>query len=128
MKPKDAFDRIRALGGLVIQAHPFRYLRPVRASLLDGVEVMNGNPRHNSQNAKAAAFARKHNLIQFSGSDTHMSEDVARGGLRLPELPQTIGEFVSLIRERNDVIELVEAEDGTGVLTRTLGRLFTKSS
>ncbi|MFW6213627.1 MAG: PHP domain-containing protein [Spirochaetota bacterium] len=126
-RPTDAFDRIRACGGLIIQAHPFRYLRPVRPKWLDGVEAVNGNPRHNSQNAKATAFAQKHGLIASSGSDTHMVEDVARGGLKLPELPGTIEEFISLVRERHDEIDLIEAEDGTGVLAKIFGGLATKT-
>ena len=111
MQPEAALERVRSLGGLVFQAHPYRYSEPVQPTWLDGVEVMNGNPRHNSQNKRAAAFALEHDLLALSGSDTHQGEDVARGGIQVPDLPQTIHEFVSLLRERYHEIELLDPEE-----------------
>ena len=62
--------------GLLIQAHPFRgYLKCQDTALLDGVEVLNGNPRHDSHNDKALAFARQHKLLMTAGSDVHESMD-----------------------------------------------------
>lgn len=67
---------------LLFQAHPFReYLKPADPSILDGIEVNNGNPRHNSHNDLAEEWARKHNLLISSGSDFHQYEDLARGGI-----------------------------------------------
>ncbi len=69
-------------GALLFQAHPFReYLKPADPALLDGVEVFNGNPRHNSHNDIAAEWAIKHGLLISSGSDFHQSEDISRGGI-----------------------------------------------
>jgi predicted metal-dependent phosphoesterase TrpH len=91
---------VRALGGALVQAHPFR---PVctRAdpALLDGVEVFNGNPRHRSRNELAGAFARKHGLLRFSGSDAHQEEDVGRGGMRLPRAIGSLKEFLDCLGE-----------------------------
>ena len=68
---------------LVVQAHPFReYCRPGDPAFLDGAEVFNGNPRHNSRNHLAAAFAEVNGLaVRTSGSDYHQLEDLARGGI-----------------------------------------------
>ena len=67
---------------LLFQAHPFReYLKPADPALLDGAEVNNGNPRHNSHNDLAAEWANKHDLLTSSGSDFHQSQDIARGGI-----------------------------------------------
>lgn len=76
-----------AVGALVFQAHPFRSDRPADPALLDGVEVFNGNPRHDSANERAAVFAAEHGLLAISGSDTHQQDDVARGGITLPGVP-----------------------------------------
>ena len=73
-------------GLLVYQAHPFRPgMVPAGASLLDGIEVYNGNPRHNSRNSEALAYAKMHHMKMISGSDCHEICDVARGGIALEE-------------------------------------------
>lgn len=75
------------------------------AAYLDGVEVMNGNPRHDSHNEDAAAYCRANGLIGISGSDFHQWEDLAIGGLDFtgpvtgsPELIARLraGEFVRI--------------------------------
>lgn len=67
---------------LLYQAHPFRaYCEAVHAELLDGIEVFNGNPRHQSHNEKALAWAKKENKLMSSGSDYHQAEDVGIGGI-----------------------------------------------
>ncbi len=75
-------------GLLLYQAHPFRdgMTRPDPA-LLDGMEVYNGNPRHNSRNEEAFRYATGHRLRMISGSDCHELCDVGRGGIVLPRDP-----------------------------------------
>lgn len=66
----------------VIQAHPFRinsYITNPRS--IDGIEVFNGNRRHDSANNIALMWAKKHGFITTSGSDFHEYEDLARGGI-----------------------------------------------
>ena len=53
--------------------------------LLDGIEVFNGNPRHNSRNELALEYAEKNGLLKLSGSDFHQRQDLARGGILVPE-------------------------------------------
>ena len=79
---KDLRKVCNKYNALLFQAHPFReYLKPADPALLDGVEVNNGNPRHNSHNDLAVEWAKKYNLIAGSGSDFHQSQDIARGGI-----------------------------------------------
>lgn len=74
------------MGIVIFQAHPFRpTMIPTPPSLIDGIEVYNGNPRHDSQNPLARAYAEEHGLKMISGSDFHQLEDLARGGVILPE-------------------------------------------
>ena len=49
-----------------MQAHPFRTgLTREDPALLDGVEVFNGNARHDSHNDDALRFARENGLLFF---------------------------------------------------------------
>ena len=55
---------------LIVQSHPYRpgMTRGI-PGFLDGVEAINGNPRHNSQNALTLQYAKQHGLLMTSGSD-----------------------------------------------------------
>ncbi len=67
---------------LLIQAHPMRdKMERVHLDLLDGMEVYNAHPGHNSRNESAARLARGHDYIFTSGSDCHEAKDVGRGGI-----------------------------------------------
>jgi len=67
---------------LIYQAHPYRPGQSrANPAFLDGMEIYNGHPRHNSRNDKAQAFANKHQLLFLSGSDFHREGDEASGGI-----------------------------------------------
>jgi len=105
----EGFKRFtRGMDILIYQAHPFRqWMQLADPALLDGVEVFNGNPRHNSMNDKALAFAKKHNLKMISGSDFHQKQDLARGGVILPRLIRTPAELYALLRD-DEILDLIE--------------------
>lgn len=85
---------------LVVQAHPFRSgLQVAEAQYLDGIEIFNGNPRHDSHNDLALAYAQQHSLIQLACSDAHQYQDVARAGIYLPVRVRTSAELVEVLRE-----------------------------
>lgn len=78
----------------IIQAHPFRKNMTVcQPNLLDGMEVFNGNRRHDSSNEIALAWAKRFGLLPSSGSDFHETEDLARGGIYLEERVSTSKEL-----------------------------------
>lgn len=84
--------------GLLIQAHPFRgYLNCQPAELLDGVEINNANPRHNSHNDRALTFAVANNLLHTSGSDVHQLGDAGAALMTAPPFA-SIHEFADLLR------------------------------
>jgi predicted metal-dependent phosphoesterase TrpH len=94
-------DLVDGREALVYQAHPFREghtLAPVE--LLDGIEVINSNPRHTHDNEKAAHTATANGLAALAGSDAHRPEDVGGAGILLPRDPVSIGDFVSLLKDR----------------------------
>ncbi|MFW5683301.1 MAG: PHP domain-containing protein [Spirochaetota bacterium] len=104
------FKRLaNSVGGVVFQAHPYRYTTPVDPSLVDGVEVLNACPRHESNNDLAAAFAEEHDLHRVAGSDAHRREDVGRAGIGLPEAPRTSEELVHWLRDAPGEVQILSA-------------------
>ncbi|MEG6613985.1 PHP-associated domain-containing protein [Pseudoclostridium thermosuccinogenes] len=94
-------------GILIYQAHPFRlHIIPADPGLLDGVETFNGNPRHDSKNHKALKFAEGHGLKMLSGSDFHQYEDIARGGVIIPETVRSSKDFARILDE-GGIAELI---------------------
>ncbi len=95
----------REEGLLVYQAHPFRdNMERAPAELLHGVEVYNGNRRHNSRNEMAVEHAARHGLRQIAGSDFHQLEDLGRGGIWLPDGIADNKGLVAVLLERNPAI------------------------
>lgn len=69
-------------GILTIQAHPFRTgMTVVRPEDIDGIEVYNGHPGHNSNNDIAEAWAVKYGRLMTSGTDHHNTDHLPRGGI-----------------------------------------------
>ena len=57
---------------LIFQAHPFRDgMTRINPESIDGVEVFNMHPNHNSRVAKAASYAKEHGLLVSGGTDFH---------------------------------------------------------
>lgn len=76
------YELAQANNLLVFQAHPFRIgMKVTNPKYLDGVEIFNGNPRHNSSNDIAEMWAKKYDLLVTSGSDYHEIEDLGSGGI-----------------------------------------------
>lgn len=91
----------REHGLLFAQAHPFRPgLTRCAPALLDGVEIYNGNRRHNSHNDLAAAFAEENGLLPLAGSDFHEWEDLQYAGAEFERLPLDAADLVKLLRSR----------------------------
>ncbi len=86
--PLDAFvERVHRHGGIVIQAHPFRWApahTPLRLDILNGIEVYNA-ANHPDANKNARDAARK-GLILTSGGDIHIASDhrIGMAGIVLP--------------------------------------------
>lgn len=97
------FEFMSSLGGredvLVYQAHPFRsgctLVDPV---VVHGLEIFNGNPRHDSRNDLASAVVRDKGLLALSGSDYHRTDDLATGGILLPRRVRTMAQLVENLK------------------------------
>ena len=92
----------RDLDIVIIHAHPFRpWMTLMPPELIDGVEIYNGNTRHDNKSELVMQFARRHNLIETSASDFHELSDLNRGGIltrtRIPDAK----ELVKVLRSRD---------------------------
>lgn len=75
MNHKEVFDAINSVGGLMIQAHPFRlrdYMQAIHLHPREvhGIEVYNGGNKP-SENELAELYAQKYDFPVTSGSDIH---------------------------------------------------------
>ncbi|HHV59362.1 MAG TPA: transposase [Clostridiaceae bacterium] len=93
---------------LIYQAHPFRKsMLRAEPNLLDGIEVYNGNPRHESNNDIAYRHALSNGLKMISGSDFHQVVDLARGGIITNKKINTINDlFITL--KKDEIAELIK--------------------
>ena len=96
--PAELSRRCREAGILIIQAHPYRDGRnyPTPA-LVDAIEAINTNPRHDDGNAAAAELAATNGLPITGGSDAHRQEDVARGGVMTEERILTVKDYIDAV-------------------------------
>ncbi len=102
MESYDAFRESGAADGLIVfQAHPFRNrMQIVRPDKLDGIEVFNGNERHDSRCEIAFQWAKKYQMPMLSGSDFHQPQDLARGGIITDRQIHDIAGFMDVLREK----------------------------
>ncbi len=97
------FKPLAEQNGLIIyQAHPFRpHMTPMTINELDGIEVYNGNPRHNSYNDLALEYAQSNRLKMLSGSDFHNPEDLGRGGILTESRIGTSERLIQILKTQN---------------------------
>lgn len=88
-------------GGLLFQAHPFRPNMQQRPDEVDGLEVFNGNKRHNSKNNLSYQLAKEKNLLMCSGSDFHELEDLASGGIITNERITNPTELINVLKNQD---------------------------
>jgi len=87
---------------LIIQAHPFRHDNEILAEYLHGVEVFNGNPRHDNRNERAVKLCKENpNMYPFYGSDAHQNGDEGRGYMLFNEAVANAHQFRNAVLKRN---------------------------
>lgn len=86
---------------ILIQAHPFRdSMRLMPTELLDGVEVYNMHPNHNSRNALAAQYALEFKEGIFTcGTDYHHAGQDSLSALLSEDIPDSESALVRTMRD-----------------------------
>ncbi len=107
-------DFAHAHGAVIIQAHPFRTppCAPANPAWLDGVEVYNGHPDHNSRNKLAQQFADMCGLPATSGSDFHRPHHLARGGMIFSRMPRDEKDLGQMLIKQDELIAMVRSPGG----------------
>lgn len=105
--PAEQFARVKAAGGLVVQAHPYReapYIREVKLypDCCEAFEVGNAlnAERDKGFNERAAAYAKEHGIPGTGGSDAHMRVQL-RGGVVFEEKWESIQSYIDAVRRGN---------------------------
>lgn len=95
---------------LLIQAHPRRdKMEEVDPSLLDGVEIFNMHPNHNSRNGLTSAAVKAQGFsVVTAGSDFHHPNQGHEGlsALRTSSLPEDSYEIARILRQGDYLLEL----------------------
>lgn len=101
MGPREFSHFANENGILFYQAHPFRnHMTITDPRYLFGIEVRNGNPRHDSRNDIAAAWANRFpHLKKIAGSDFHQREDLAISGICTHRNVDTMEDLLSVLRD-----------------------------
>ncbi len=111
---KELYEEVHKVGGIMLQAHPYRergylstiHLDPVN---VDGCEGFNAeNP--DDQNARCYQYGLEHNFLMSGGSDIHHLTQKHMGGMSFPYKLETIEDFVKAFL----------AGDGTPVYKRDI--------
>ncbi|MBE7039665.1 MAG: PHP domain-containing protein [Ruminococcaceae bacterium] len=99
---KEFSDIAHENGLLIYQAHPFRNNMTITSPLLlDGIEVFNAHPRHDSRNSISKNWAEIYNLREISGSDVHQPQDIARGGIMTTNEIKTTDDLLKVLIEND---------------------------
>ena len=98
MRPRDFAAVAAEQGFLFYQAHPFRNnMKITNPELLFGIEIKNGNPRHDSRNDVAEIWAKKYNMHMIAGSDAHRPEDVGVTGIITDREVKNVNDLISVL-------------------------------
>jgi len=104
---RDQFEQVRAAGGCVVQAHPFRaasYIHTIHLApeLCDGIEIVNmGNQQ--PWNQLAIRYASLLGLPVTAGSDNHHADRMTPdklAGVILDQPLTSIHDYVSILRNK----------------------------
>lgn len=102
--PAEQFKRVKAAGGFVVQAHPYReafYIPEVKLypDCCEAFEISNAlnAARGENFNEKAAAYAKEHGIPGTGGSDAHGRVQL-RGGVVFEKKWESMEDYANAVR------------------------------
>jgi predicted metal-dependent phosphoesterase TrpH len=114
LNPMETIDRLRNQGAVISIPHPFDPFRGKDwepgmleeiAPYVDAVETFNARCFGNKANLEAAAFAKRHGLLETVGSDAHTLDEVGMATLVMPDFWDAES-FKSGLRTAQKITEL----------------------
>ena len=102
---------VNEAGGFVIHAHPFRKASYIPnfypdAESVEAFEVCNFSHRDPAFDVQAKKLARRYNLIECAGSDSHTAEAIMGGAMRFQRPLKDSADLIAALRNREG--EIVE--------------------
>ena len=93
-----------------LQAHPFRDgMQVVDSKLLDGIEIYNMHPGHNSRVGLASRFARDNSIsIVTAGTDFHNPGRDGLAALRCRDIPKNSFDVASVLKSGDYLLEIAK--------------------
>ncbi len=115
VSPTDYLALIRAEGGCLVQAHPFReewYVQAIRLlpDKVDAAEVWNAGNRLEVFNERAQWYADSFGLLRTSGSDAHW-ESAFRGGILTERTLTCTEDYAACVKENGICGLIVDGQD-----------------
>ncbi len=104
VRAKEAFAMMRADGGFIVHAHPFRerdYIDHIRLfpRSVDGVEIINGAHFDCLEcNERAATYAKMFDLPITAGSDSHFTNALYGSGIETPTPIEKPTDYLKMMR------------------------------
>lgn len=101
---REFFRTVRAQGGFIIHAHPFRgdpYIHHISLypEDIDGVEVINASHSpDNSYNSRAEIYADMFGFKKTGGSDSHHLDKLFGGGILVPRPINSPTDYLEMLR------------------------------
>lgn len=109
LSQEELFALCEACGVLMLQSHPFRLpTEPGNPEAMHGIEALNRNPRHESRNELAGAWAKERGFLIVAGDDFHEYGDEGRAATLMPDDCESYADFVAALRAgRTKAVSLV---------------------
>ena len=105
--PEDFLPVAKENNLAIFQAHPFRDgMTVLNPTILDGVEVYNLHPSHNSRVAVAAKEAELMQGIIVGGTDYHYAGDAGLCLTRFTALPSDSYELAALLKNKDYIFQI----------------------
>lgn len=107
---RELFGEVRKTGGFIVHAHPFREadyiphisLYPHHVDAVEIINLRNADPLFGGNvifNDRAEQYAKMYGLPGTGGSDTHNADQIADGGIMVPEKIISPEDYLRQLRE-----------------------------
>lgn len=108
-KPEAEFYRdFKTDRNLILQAHPFRNGMVFTGENIDGIEVYNVHPGHNSRVAIAAKEATDRKFVHTMGIDLHYPEHKGITAVRFSRIPKDSYELAALLKTGDYIFQIAD--------------------
>lgn len=115
LSPDETIRHLRDQGAVISISHPFDRLRKGAwqeadllkiADKIDAIEIYNARCIFNSDNDKAIAFAKKHDLLGTVGSDAHTRLEYGRAMVKMRSFADDPEDFLDALQEASYIMRL----------------------